>query len=429
MNKNNRLGVYTLAGLVIANMIGAGVFTTSGFAMGDLGSPVFVLSAWLIGGLIAVCGVISYGLLARLMPISGGEYLFLSRSIHPLAGFVAGWISLLAGFTGAIAYSAITFETYLVPEGLKQVIPGNMVATTAILAAAIIHGIRVRHGAVIQNITVILKLILILCFILVAVYGPTFWNWDGVKTFQEQGNPEFSISAFAITLMWISFSYSGFNAAIYISSEVENAKVTVPRAMLYATLVTTIIYLFLNSIFVFAPAPDIISYKEDVAAIVANVLGGEILAHVIRGIIAIALFTSISAMIMIGPRVYAQMAEDGLMPGALRFTRETPDISIAMQSLLAIIVVWVTGLRELLSYLGFTLGLSAAATVSSLFIIVKRDEGLAGELWGYPWIPAVFIGFTLLFAGIAATRDPWEMLAAIITVISGVIIYFIFKKR
>ena len=370
----------------------------------------------------------SYGALSRLMPVSGGEYLFLSRSVHPLAGFVAGWISLLAGFTGAIAYAAITFEAYLLPESFKGVVPANTVATLAILCAACIHGIRVKHGAVIQNVTVVVKLILIGCFFLMVVFGPPFASWAGIKAHAATSGGGFPIAAFATTLMWISFSYSGFNAAIYVASEVDNARIIVPRAMLYATLITTVIYLLLNTVFVLAPSAAAVSFKEDVAAIAAYALGGELLANVIRTIIALALFTSISAMIMIGPRVYAQMAEDGLLPGVLRFTRHTPDISIAMQAILAIIVVWITGLRQLLSYLGFTLGLSTAATIASLFVIVRRDPGVAGQLPGYPWIPAVFIGFTLLFAVIAATRNPWEMLAAVITVISGVVMYYLFRK-
>lgn len=425
----SKLGLITLAGLVIANMIGAGVFTTSGFALGDLGSPIYVLAAWMIGGIVALCGAVSYGSLSRLMPISGGEYLFLSRAVHPLAGFIAGWISLLAGFTGAIAYAAITFEAYLLPDALKSTIPANVTATLAILAAACIHGFRVKHGAVIQNVTVAIKLVLIGSFLAMVLFGPAFDSWQGIQSYRESGGTVFSVTAFATTLMWISFSYSGFNAAIYVASEVNDAQAIVPRAMLYATLITTVIYLLLNAVFVLAPPHAAVSFKEDVAAIAANALGGELLANVIRTIIAIALFTSISAMIMIGPRVYAQMAEDGLLPGMLKFTRQTPDISIAMQALLAIIVVWITGLRQLLSYLGFTLGLSTAVTIASLFVIVRRSPDAAERLPGYPWIPAIFVSFTLLFAGIAAIRNPWEMLAAIITILSGIAMYYIFRKR
>jgi len=428
MVKNNQLGLYTLIALVIANMIGAGVFTTSGFAMGDLGSPALVVLAWFIGGCLALCGAISYGMLSRLMPVSGGEYLFLSRAVHPLVGFVAGWISLLAGFTGAIAYAAITFESYLLPQGYREMVPENVVASVVILIAALAHGLRIRHGALLQNIAVAAKLTLIAGFFLFVLFGASPASWQGVQAWQSaDGPPEFSVYTFAMTLMWISFSYCGFNAAIYIASEVKDVA-ALPKSMFYGTLLTMVIYILLNAVFVFAPAPELIIFKQDVAAIVAEVLGGDRLATLVRIIISIALFTSVSAMIMIGPRVYARMADDGLMPGMLRFRGEVPTAAIIMQTILAIIVVWISTLRELLSYLGFTLGLSAVIAVASLFVVVRRGEKDTGGLRGYPWVPGIFIVFTLLFACLGAVREPWQMAGAIVTILSGVCVYYLFRS-
>ena len=427
--KQSRLGLPTLVGLVIANMIGAGVFTTSGFALGDLGSPVFVLLAWVAGSVIALAGAASYGMLARLMPASGGEYLFLSRTVHPAAGFVAGWISLLAGFTGAIAFAAITFEAYLAPVPGLAFLPDRSIATAAILVAALVHGIHIRYGTGIQNTTVLVKLILITLFILYAVTGTSAGDWQGLAGLSSGQQAEFSLTAFAMTLMWVSFSFCGFNAAVYVAGEAKDARRLVPKAMLLATLITSCIYLLLNGIFVLAPAYEDVAFQEDVAAIAAIVLGGERAAAVVRGIIALALFTSISSMVMIGPRVYAKMADDGLFPGALKFNRETPDIAIVLQAVLAIVVVWVSGLRELLSYLGFTLGLSAAATICSLFVISRRDPSSLADVRGYPLVPLVFVVFTLLFAGLAATRNPAEMLAALVTIASGLIMYRVFRRN
>ncbi len=427
--RSRDIGLATLTGLVVANMIGAGVFTTSGFAMGDLGSPVYVLAAWLVGGFVAFLGALSYGVLARLLPLSGGEYLFLSRGVHPLAGFIAGWVSLLAGFTGAIAYAAITFEAYLAPLLGAAVLPAKLLATTVIVLAAVMHGIKVRGGAFIQNIAVTAKLGLLCGFILFAFFWSSPATWEGVAIYRVSDPATFSITAFALTLMWVSFSYSGFNAAVYIAGEVENAERLVPRAMLYGTLLTMLVYILLNLIFVFAPAPASIIFQQDVAAIAAEAVGGEGLAIIVRIIIVVALFTSVSAMVMIGPRVYARMAEDGLMPARLRFRGETPVSAIVMQAGLAIVVVWIASLRELLSYLGFTLGLSAALTVASVFVLVRRQEGSIPHLPGYPWAPAGFILFTLLFGMLAATRDPWEMIAALVTIGSAVFVYLLFGRN
>lgn len=428
MNISNSFGRPTLIALVIGNTLGAGVFTTSGFAMGDLGSPVYVLLAWFIGGLLALCGALSYGALARLMPVSGGEYYFLSRSIHPLAGFIAGWISLLAGFTGAIALAALALEAYIVPPASRHVIPANTVATITVLLAGLTHGLHVRYGAALQNTAVAIKLVLITGFVLYALLGTSVGAWEGVIAWRNAGPAGFSVSAFAMTLMWVSYSYSGFNASTYVTSEVKRASKNVPGTMIQGTLIIMLVYLLLNGIFVFAPQPGDIAFKQDVAALAAFALAGEPLANVMRGIIILALFTSVSAMVMAGPRVYAQMAADGLMPAILKFRGQVPASAIAMQAALAIFLVWTTGLRELLSYLGFTLGLSAALTVASLFVALRRSRVPPADLPGYPWAPLVFIVSTLTFAGLAAIKNPAEMLAALITILSAVILYLLFGR-
>lgn len=418
------LGPWTLAALVVANMIGAGVFTTSGFALGDLGSPLRVLAAWFIGGLLALCGAMSYGALARLVPASGGEYLYLSRNLHPRAGFIAGWVSLLAGFVGAIAYAAITFSIYVAPVSSDSM-ASQWIATAVIAVAAMLHAFRLRQGAWVQNLAVALKLILIGGFCAFAVGVVGFDDWQGLNEMDARAElvPPFSIAAFALTLMWISFSYSGFNAAVYIAGEVPVAKKIVPRGLLLGTFVTMLVYLALNAVFVLAAPYGAIAFQEDVAAAAAQAIGGDWLAVAVRAVIAIALFTSVSAMTMVGPRVYAKMADDGLMPRALRLKGETPMLSVLMQSALAIVVVWIAGLRELLSYLGFTLALCTAATVATLFVVARRQPGIVAALPGYPWAPLVYVSFTLLFAALAATQSPWEMAAALATLVSGLLLY------
>ena len=428
--KRSALGLWTLAALVVANMIGAGVFTTSGLALGDLGSPFRLLAAWFVGGLLALCGALSYGALARLIPESGGEYLYLSRTIHPSAGFIAGWISLLAGFTGAIAYAALTFAAYAVPA-TGTPLTSNLVATGVIAVAVLLHTLRVHQGTWVQNAAVAIKVILMLLFCAFAVLGPGVSSWLGLAEVVNEAYeiPRFSIATFALTLMWISFSYSGFNAAVYLAGEVGSAGRLIPRALVLGTAITFLIYLLLNTVFVLVPPLETAAFEEDIAAVAAEAIGGDSMATAVRMVVALALFTSVSAMVMIGPRVYAKMADDGLFPPALRFAGETPAAAILLQGTLAATVVWITGLRELLSYLGFTLGLSTAATVASLFVVARRNPDRTLALPGYPWAPAVFVVFTLLFAALAATVNPWEMLAAIMTIASGALLYLVVRGR
>lgn len=420
MSKNKSgFSLLTLTCLVIGNMIGAGVFTTSGFALADLGTPHRVMLGWLIGGLIALCGALSYGGLARRMTESGGEYLFLSRFIHPAVGFLAGWVSLLAGFTGAIAFAALAFESYL--PARPAWLPAGSVAMLAVLVFTALHAFQINLGAVSQNFIVIVKLVMLVVFLLFAVRAP-------MATGSAAPVSEFSITALAGSLVWISLSYSGFNAAVYVAGEAREAVTNVPRALWLGTLITMGFYLALNAIFMYWPAQSVVAGQEDVAAVAATSIGGVWLASFVRAIIALALCTSISAMLMAGPRVYAQMAADGVLPGFFRFQGAVPRAAIFLQAGLVILVIAFSNLKGLLSYLGLTLSLCAALTVASLFVLRRRGEDKF-VVTGYPFTPAIYVGATLLFAVLAVRRNPWEIAGTVVTVLSGLPVYFLMRRQ
>jgi APA family basic amino acid/polyamine antiporter len=416
------LGLFSLICLIIANMVGAGVFTTSGFALGDLGSAHRVVAAWIVGGIIALAGAASYGGLVRRMTESGGEYLFLSRVIHPVAGFIAGWVSLLAGFTGAIAFAARAFETYAFPNP-PEWLPSGAAAAAMVALAALLHGFRVQTGAVTQNVAVVLKVVLIGGFIAFAAWVAVT---QGAAPAPPPASP-FSIAAFAGSLVWISLSYSGFNAAVYVAGEAKDAQRNAPRALLIGTAVVTLLYVALNAAFVYLPPFDAVVGREDVAAAAAMAIGGQTAAIAIRIITVIALVTSVFSLIMAGPRVYARMAEDGVFPRFFRFRGHgAPTAAIVGQALFAIVVIALSDLRGLLGYLGFTLSLSAALSVASLFVVARREGRQAIAVPGYPFTPIFYVGVTLVLAGIAGARDPMQLLAAVVTIVSGSVVYYLF---
>jgi len=430
--RHRAFGLPSATALVVANMIGAGVFTTSGFALHDLGSRGQVMAAWLLGGCIALCGALSYGALVRRMTESGGEYLFLSRFVHPLVGFLAGWVSLLAGFTGAIAFAATAFETYALPAAARPGwLPEGWLAVGVILGCALLHGRVVRHGLRTQNLVVVLKLLLLLGFVGYALARLGSAGWPG-SALPDLGTT-FSLTAFASTMVWISLSYSGFNAAVYVAGEVREAQTTVPRSLWLGTVLVAGFYLALNAVFLYAPAPDAVAGRPDVAAVAADALGGYWPAALVRVAISLALLSSVSSMIIAGPRVYARMARDGVFPAIFRGADEqtehqAPGASIVLQTLLALLVVSVSTLSQLLSYLGFTLSLSAAGAVACIFVVRRREGARAIPCVGYPVVPALFILATLVLAGLAATRRPWELVAALGTMASGAVAYSIFRR-
>ena len=464
-------------------MIGAGVFTTSGFSFADLGNRQYVMLAWLIGGVIAICGAISYGQLAQRIAESGGEYLFLSRLVHPAVGFVAGWVSLLAGFTGAIAFAATAFEFYAVPNSIRPdwLRPG-LIGVATIVFFGIVHSTVLKTGVAMQNIVVVLKLALLTGFIAIAF--ASFPNgWEGMTT--QTAPVPFSIYTFASTLVWISLSYSGFNAAVYITGEVNHPKRNVPRALLLGTLITSVFYFTLNFIFLYAAKPDQIRAAQEIAAVASHAIGGNALATLIRVIVSFALLSSVSSMVLAAPRVYAKMANDGVFPKLFNASLDLPADSseegtstylnpltraagstsvdhaivnnpyaapqndsspdeptlvseanrqsvpvaaIWLQVVLAGIVTYFSTLKSLLDYLGFTLSVSAAITVACILWTKRVDDTIVHRVL-YTGIAVVYVSATILLAVLSALGNPQQLIGFAITVGSGLALYYAIKPK
>ncbi len=405
-------------------MIGAGVFTTSGFALADLGRRDLVLLAWGIGGVLAMCGALSYGALARQIPESGGEYTLLSRTVHPLAGLAAGWVSLLAGFTAPIAAAALALQAYL-GESLVGLGSPKWIGTAAILAAGLMHGLRLREGVILQNLAVGLMLLVIAALLVLgALLGTSAapGSADGLPVSPEVG-------AFAVTLVWISFAYSGWNAAVYVAGEVRDPERNLARSLWLATALVTLIYLGLNAVFLYSTAPSELAGKAEVAAIAAEALGGDTARRAVSALVALALFTSISAMVMAGPRVYARMAADGLFPRAFSGAGDTPGAAVVLQVGLAILVVWISDLVQLLGYIGFTLGLSAAATVGGLIALRWREGADRVPVPGYPWVPGLFVLTTLAIAAFMVAREPLESGLGLLTIALALPLYWLRRRE
>ncbi|MFY9342014.1 MAG: amino acid permease [Planctomycetota bacterium] len=408
MTTPRHISLRSATALVVANMIGVGVFTTSGYALQDLGSRWLVLLAWLCGGVLALCGALSYGALALRLPTSGGEYEYLRRTLHPAAGIAAGIVSMLAGFSAPIAMAAHTLQIY----GCRMLgaTPPQLpwVGTVAILLAALMHGRRVTTGARLQDAVVAAKLLLIALFVLLSLrlFGRT-----SPADLPATATP---LAGFAAAMPWIYLAYSGWNASAYLASEVRDAERNVPRAMLLGTALVLAIYLALNAVFLWSvPASELVG-KPEVAAIAARALLGRPGEVLVTATVVLALLTSITGMTMAGPRVYARMAEDGALPRALAGTEGTPPrASIALQAALALGFLWAAGLQRLMTYIGWTLSLAAAATVLGLVHLRRREGASAVPVFGWPVVPLLFVGAVLWFAGSLVAAQPGECLAGL----------------
>ncbi|MGI9455301.1 MAG: APC family permease [Aeoliella sp.] len=410
------IGLWSATALVAASMIGAGIFATSGYALEQLGSPERVLAAWVIGGVVAIAGAVSYGALARRLTESGGEYVFLARNIHPLAGFLAGWVSLIAGFAGATAIAATALGTYAIPHSIAG---GRIVAIALIAFCALQHALRVESGAWLQNAIVLLKF---LGLAALAIVGG-WWLAARLESPPSPTPPAFEWFAMGHQLTWVALSYSGFNAAVYLSEEIRDPARNVPRAMLIATVAVFVLYMALNVVFVYAGPVEELKGQGDIAAVAVGMLGGATAAGLCRVLICIALFSSISALTMAGPRVYAKMAVDGLFPLPVAPSGCPPRAAIALQAGLAMLVVsWITP-EDQFTYLGFMLSVSAAATVASLLIATRHEAKRPTPL--QLAAAALFVVASLTFATLSAIRE-YEAcaIAGGLTLASGVAAYF-----
>jgi len=418
-----RISLISATFFVIANMIGAGVFTTSGLAIADLRYPELVLLAWFIGGVLAVCGALSYGALACHIPESGGEYTFLCKLGYPMAGFLAGWISLLVGFTMPIAAAAFGLQAY-VGYWIGAEHDPRWIGSVAIVIAGLMHGIKMNIGVVSQNIAVGIKLLLISGFIAFG-FLLTPENIDNSVIHYAKLN----LGAFPTTLIWITFAYSGWNAAIYIGGEIKDPRHNLHRSLLLATISVTMIYLALNTLFLYSTPYEKIAGKIEIAAIVAETLGGINARHFVSALVGLALFTSILSMIMASSRVYTKMAHNNALPRCFSSQSDRFGVGVVFQVGLALSVLWMSTFTQLLSYIGFTLGLSSVATISGLMLLRYRKGAERVPIPGYPWVPGLFIVATLVISCFVLVQQGTIAAISLLTIVCGILIYKLLSHR
>ncbi len=422
-------GLVTLTALVVTGMIGSGVFTTSGFALDSLGSPQGVLAAWAVAGVIAGCGAAAFGALAVRMPESGGEYLYLSRAVHPFAGFLAGIVSLTAGFSGSVALAALACERYVGPlTVLPEWLPPHAIAAAVVLVCGLGHATASRLAVKANTLIVLVKLTAI--FTLIGIGYAALASQTAADIEQAAAAVStVSIGSFASTVMWISFSYAGFNQAVYVASEARNPARTVPKALLTGTAITTVVYLLLNDVFLRSADAETLSGRPEVAALAAAALGGDRFEWWMRLAIGVSTFSAVAGMMMAGPRVTASMAGDGVFPRVFSGPNGISRAAV-LQTVLALFLVYQASILELLNYLGVTLSLFSAFAVTTLWL--PRAGRADGASRMPPLVSAaavVYVAATLLFIVLMTRHDPRHMYGTLATVAVGVAAWPLVGRR
>jgi basic amino acid/polyamine antiporter, APA family len=419
-----RLGLSVAAAIVVANMIGSGVFTSAGFQAAGLHDPLAMIATWVVGGVLALCGAAAYGELGARMPRAGGEYVYLREAYHPVVGFMSGWVSLTAGFSAPIAAAALIFSKYvgaLVPSlSGEYAQPGVAIGLVAAMTA--MHARDAVLGGRVQTVFTLGKVALIGVLILAGLaVGKGSW---GNFASRDGGLGNVLTPDFAVSLMYVSFAYSGWNAAAYIAGEIRDPQRTLPRALFLGTGLVMVLYVLLNVVFIYAVPPHVLAGEGgggpvvEVGHVAAIAMFGDSAGRLISSLVALALVSSVSAMVMAGPRVYAAMAADRALPSvlAVRNARGVPVVAVLTQGVLAVVfVLWGKEIDRLIKYIGFSLALFATLAVASVFVFRARDRhspahgaALPYRTWGYPVTPLLFMGMSLWVA-YSQARQSWTV--------------------
>jgi APA family basic amino acid/polyamine antiporter len=433
------IGLISAIAVVVANMVGTGIFTTSGFILQEVGSSAALLLGWLVGGAFALCGALCYGELGARYPQAGGEYVYLREAFGKPVAFLSGWISLIVGFSAPIAAGAIAFATYLlralgITADTNRVVdvlgvqiltwsPSVMLAIAVVLLISVVHVHSLRVGSGVQNLLTLFKIALILGFIGAGLFssGGSFDHFTGSLSVGV-----FTDAKFAVALIFISFAYSGWNAAAYLGGEIRHPSRNIPLAMLVGSLIVTALYMLLNLVYVYALPP--------VAAAAGARLFGYGIGRWLNGAISLGLLSVLSAMILAGPRVYYAMSRDGIffpLFAKVSGGGHTPAHAIGLQAAIAIVMIVSASYDKLLIYIGFTLSLFAMLTVIGLIRVrsTTPDGAPAYRTWGYPLTPLIFIlgNLWIIYFSIKSRLAP--VVWGLVTIAAGLGMYVYFYNK
>jgi basic amino acid/polyamine antiporter, APA family len=431
-----KVSTLTATAIAVADMIGIGVFTSLGFQVAGIPSAFSLVMLWVVGGITALCGALSYAELAAALPRSGGEYNFLKRIYHPAVGFLAGWISATVGFAAPIAVAAMAFGTYFLgafPGLLGGVSPGVASLGLGLALAwivSLVHLTGLRQSSLLQNVSTATKVLLIVGFI---VAGFAFGTPQPISFMPSAQDIGYILSApFAISLVFVMYSYSGWNAATYIINEVRDPERSLPRSLLIATLIVLGLYVALNAVFLYTTPMAKLAGQMNVAQIAGAEIFGDAGGRLVAGLICIGLISAVSAMVWIGPRVTMVIGED--LPGLRFFARTTeagvPAAAILFQLAVVTLLLFTQSFEAVIDYIQFSLTFCTFLAVLGVIVLRWTQPELTRpyRVWGYPLTPVVFLCVTGYMMYFLMTQRPMQSLASVLTMLAGLVVFVLSRR-
>lgn len=420
MARSNSIGLATATAIVVANMIGAGIFTSLGFQLIDTVNTWSIIILWSLGALMSLCGALSYAEIGTYWVRSGGEYHFISKAFHPILGYLSGWVSLTIGFSAPVALAGMAMGEYIAPY---LGVPNMVLAVFTILTISFFHSISIKRSSTLQNTMTLLKVLLILMFI---YFGLTQTPVESAYLWDHSWKEEIILPAFAVSFVYVTFSYSGWNAAAYIVDEIREVRKNLPRALLLGTTIVSLLYLLLNFVFLRQNPLEAIRGQLEIGQITAISLFGEKGGELISFGIALMLISSISAMIWAGSRVTQVMAEDhGLWRWfSIKTKNNVPLRAIWLQTAITFMLLFTGTFEQVIIYSGFVLQLFAALAVAGVFVVRyknKTKSGFRSPLYPVPQI--IFLVLSIWVLLYLMYSQPLETGLGIFNLVLGFLVY------
>lgn len=434
-NELRRVGWFTATCLLISNIIGGGVFTTSGFLARDLGDPMVIIGLWVLGAFIAVAGAMVYAELGAALPRAGGDYVYVRAAYGPALGFLSGWTSFTIGFGATIAASSVSCTSYflrVVPLTEEGSWSAKALTLTLLWGLTAFHAMGVSAGGRLQRIITSTKVVAIVTFLLGAFLFGT-GNW---QHFSPQAPLlETSLGSAAIGLIFVMYCYLGWNVVGYIAGEIDQPGRTLPRIMIAGTAFVALLYVLLNIAYVYAlpitalASPPILPVAEKSA----SALWGPTAAHYLAAILALSIAGAVSAMVWAGPRVYWAMARDGACApwlAELHPRTQVPLRAMLLQSAWASLLVLTGSFEQLVVYSGVVLAVFTALSVSAVIILRRRAPLLERpyRVPLYPWLPGMLIVGAAGLILYSLVNRPSETAWGLVTVLTGLPLYWWWQR-
>lgn len=422
------VGLVTAISIAVANMIGTGVFTSLGYQVVDIQSVFALIMLWIVGGVIALCGALSYGELGAALPRSGGEYHLLSEIYHPSIGFLSGWVSLTAGFAAPTAIAAIALGEYT--HAVFPAVPVTHVGAIAVVLITLVHGTSIRWGNYLQNVSTAIKVGVVILFI---VLGFMASEHQPITIIPEWSDWEIMASPFfAVALVYVSYAYTGWNAAVYIVGEIKKPQRNLPLALFIATVTVTVLYAVINYVFLLlVPISELVG-KVEVGFLAAERMLGPAAADVLSILIAVLMVSSISAMVFIGGRIAQVMGEDYQVLGKLakRNKSHIPVNALVFQGFVTLLFLYTSSFEQVMIYATFLLIAMSSLTVAGVYVLRWRrpDMDRPYKTWGYPVTPAFFLVANTFIMGYVVVERPLESLVGLGIMVVGILLYILNRK-